>query len=215
MCILRALYWCCECVAKRVFSCSDLPSQAVPCRSRCGRPVNQLCMVEAVEGEFCLPEVSEAPEATRCVLLCMLEAVEGRLCLLEVLYVLDVLGSMRRVLRCMLEVVEGELCLPEVVEASEATRCVPLCMLEAVEGRFCLLEVLYVLDVLESMHRVLLCMLEVLYVLEVLGGMHHGLLCVLEAVEGRICLLEGMSCVLLCMLEVWKCQRRYAVWYSV
>src|SRR6266480_2401613 len=155
MCILRALYWCCECVAKRVFSCSDLPSQAVPCRSRCGRPVNQLCMVEAVEGEFCLPEVSEAPEATRCVLLCMLEAVEGRLCLLEVLYVLDVLGGMRCVLLCVREVVEGGLCL-----------------------------------------------------LEALEGMHHALLCMLEAVEGRICLLEGMCCVLLCMLEVWKCQRR-------
>ena len=35
-----------------------------------------LCTTDAVEGEFCLPEV---PEMTRCMLLYMLEVVEGGL----------------------------------------------------------------------------------------------------------------------------------------
>ena len=39
-----------------------------------------LCMLEAVEGRLCLPEV---PEAMRRMLLGIVEAVEGRLCLLE------------------------------------------------------------------------------------------------------------------------------------
>src|SRR5215469_3445725 len=37
-----------------------------------------LCILEAVEGGFCLPEVPEVTEVMRCVLLCM-EAVEGGL----------------------------------------------------------------------------------------------------------------------------------------
>ena len=44
-----------------------------------------LCMLEAVEGGFCLIEaleVLEMPDAMCCVLLCVLETVEGGLCLL-------------------------------------------------------------------------------------------------------------------------------------
>lgn len=57
-------------------------------------------MLEAVEGELCLPEV------IRCVLLSMLEGVEIKLCLLEMLDVLDIpdaLGMLdvRNVMRCM------------------------------------------------------------------------------------------------------------------
>ncbi len=44
-----------------------------------------LCMLEVVEGRFCLPEV------IRCVLLCMLEAVEGGLYSLAALEVSEVL----------------------------------------------------------------------------------------------------------------------------
>src|SRR6266480_1943302 len=49
----------------------------------------ELDLLEAVEGELCLPdelevpEVLEALEAVRCVLLCILEAVEDGLCLPE------------------------------------------------------------------------------------------------------------------------------------
>jgi len=39
-----------------------------------------LCMLEAVEGGFCLLEVLEVPEVMRCMLLRMLEAVEGGIC---------------------------------------------------------------------------------------------------------------------------------------
>jgi len=45
-----------------------------------GMPRTLLCMLEAVEGGFCLLEVSEVlqvSEVIRCVLLCTLEAVEG------------------------------------------------------------------------------------------------------------------------------------------
>ena len=59
------------------------------------------CMLEAVEGGLCLPEVLEASEVMRRVLLSMQEAVEGTLCFLEGLEV------MRRVQLCMLEAVEG------------------------------------------------------------------------------------------------------------
>src|SRR5947207_15915968 len=41
----------------------------------------------------------------------------------------------------------------------------------------------------------------VLYALEMLEGMRCVLLCMLEAVEGGFCLLEAMRCMLLCMLE--------------
>ncbi len=34
-----------------------------------------LCTLEGVEGEHCLPEVLEVPQAMRSVLLCILEAV--------------------------------------------------------------------------------------------------------------------------------------------
>ena len=51
-----------------------------------------------------------------------------------------------------------------------------------------------------------LCSLEVLEVLEVPEGMRYVLLCKLDAVEGELCLLEGlevlvMRCVLLFTLE--------------
>src|SRR6266480_4119154 len=54
----------------------------------------------------------EMLEGMRCVLLCMLEAVEGGFCLLEALEVLAALEAMRRVLLCMLEAVErvGSVC---------------------------------------------------------------------------------------------------------
>ena len=57
-----------------------------------------LCVLEAVEGRFCLLEALEVPEMTRCVLLCMLEAVEGGIYLLEVLEVSEVVEAMHRVL---------------------------------------------------------------------------------------------------------------------
>jgi len=72
-----------------------------------------LCMLEAVEGRFCLLEV---PEVMRCVLLCTL------------LRMLEVSEVMRCVRLCMLQV-------PEVM------RCVLLCILDAVEGTLCLLQV--------------------------------------------------------------------------
>jgi len=64
-------------------------------------------MLQAVEGGLYSTEVLEALEVTgvmRCVLLCMLEAVEGEFCLLEVL---DVLEVMRCMLLCTLEAVES------------------------------------------------------------------------------------------------------------
>ena len=82
-----------------------------------------LCILEAVEGALCLPEVLDVPEAMRCMLLCMLEAVEGALCLQEMLEV------MRCVLLCMLERVEDGLFAGYVVGAGGAVadaRCATL-----------------------------------------------------------------------------------------
>ena len=41
----------------------------------------------------------------------------------------------------------------------------------------------------------------VLYALEILEGMRREPICMLEAVEGELCLLEVLRCVLLRMLE--------------
>ena len=49
------------------------------------------------------------------------------------------------------------------------------------------------------------CMLEVvLYALEMLEGRRRVLPCMLEAVEGDLCSLEAMHCVLLCICRLWS-----------
>ena len=109
-----------------------------------------LCMLKVVEGELCLLERLEAPEAMRCMLFCMLEVPE----------------LMRFVLLCMLEAVEGELCLLKVLEVSEmpeVMRCVLLCMLEVVEEP----------DVPEVMRCMLLCMLEAVEGAHQVSGMKY------------------------------------------
>jgi len=64
-----------------------------------------LCMLEAVEGRFCLLEVM------RCVLLVILGGCRGRALLPEMFEVLEVVEVICSVLFCMLEVVESQLCL--------------------------------------------------------------------------------------------------------
>ena len=136
-------------------------------------------MESRFERGLCLLDVLDVPEVMRCVLLCMLEAVEGRLCLLEVL------------------------AMPDVLDAPDVTRGVLLCMFEAVEGGLCLLEVLevmrYVLGTLYSGR----CGGWALFAEGVgrAGVMRAVRFCTLEAVDGMLCLLEGMRCVLHCMLE--------------
>jgi len=52
-----------------------------------------------------------------------------------------------------------------------------------------------------------LCLREVSEVLEVLDTMRRVLFYMLEAAEGELCLLEVMRCMLLGMLEVMRCMR--------
>jgi hypothetical protein len=82
----------------------------------------------------------EMLEVMRRVLLCMLEAVEGGFCLLEMLEVSPPapLAPLMRCVLCLPEVLD----VLEVLEVPEVMRCVPLWMSEAVEARLYLLDAL-------------------------------------------------------------------------
>src|SRR6266480_4580106 len=100
-----------------------------------------LCTPDAVEGEFCLPEV---PEMTRCMLLYMLEVQR---CGGWVLFAGrvgragDAGDDIRCTLLCMLLEVLEVLEVLDVMYVPEVIGCVLLSMPEAVEGGLCLLEV--------------------------------------------------------------------------
>src|SRR5216117_3240971 len=93
------------------------------------------CVPEAVEGELCLLEVLEVPEAIRCVLLCMPDTMGVGIYSLEMLGVPEV---MHCALLCTLEAVEGGLFAGGV--GGDATWS--FCMPEVAEGELSLLEVL-------------------------------------------------------------------------